>query len=862
MVGDIFALPEILLVSCPSAEKFMKQLFLLLLLFSFSTLITTNASLAQNNQWAWMGGSNTVSTNCDSEQGGVFCGQPGVYGTPGKASPNNFPGARFQSMTWTDLQGNLWLFGGYGFDSNGAFGILNDLWEYQQSSKEWIWWSGSSTFTSACISGGQYCEPANYGIIKKPAATNTPGSRWSAHTWTDSSGNLWMFGGAGFITETNIGDLNDLWVFDPGTAEWTWMGGSNTVDAPGVYGTQSKPNINNVPGARDGGSAWTDQSGIFWLFGGEGPDSTGCFGFENDLWSFNPSTLEWTWVAGESTFSPCGSSPLAAPSIAGSYGEFAQSYTPGGRIWGQNWIDSSGNLWLYSGTSAMSSEEGTPDDLWEFETSLQEWGWINGNLTLGPAPGYFWNQLNSGVGNYNTGNTPGSRHLGLAQFGNDGHAWLFSGNSPCDLWAYDPTENQWGWIGGQVTGTCAGVYGSPGMQSAGNIPPGRFAALSWRDLKGNLWIFGGWGWNDPTGSGVFNDFWEYSPLNTITPTLNWNPATPITYPTPLSAAQFDAEAFNGTTNISADGTFVYYVGPVSGGVVATDSTVLPVGNDELCVQWTPTSSGTYNSVSACVYIQVLATPTTTSISSSQNPVFVSNGVTFTANVTAASGTATGTVNFYDSATLLGSVTLSSGQATLTTTSLGVGAHAIVARFVPNSTFAGSTSGFVSEFVDDFTLVNISQSNVIVLPTLSAGIAFMVTPIGPSPTFPANVDISVTGIPPGIPTNLNPPVLPAGTAATIIGLKVDSPITASLHRKQYLRSGLTLALALLLLPFGALIRKSRNQLLRLFLFAAVTFTAVTALSSCSSVLNVSNNTVTVTATSGSLTHSVTFNLQLN
>jgi len=34
-------------------------------------------------------------------------------------------------VSWSDASGNLWLFGGEGFDSTGTEGTLNDLWEYQ-----------------------------------------------------------------------------------------------------------------------------------------------------------------------------------------------------------------------------------------------------------------------------------------------------------------------------------------------------------------------------------------------------------------------------------------------------------------------------------------------------------------------------------------------------------------------------------------------------------------------------------------------------------------------------------------------------------------------------------------------------------
>ena len=50
--------------------------------------------------WTWIAGSDTLN-------------QPGVYGTKGIPSPSNVPGARERSVSWTDANGNLWLFGGY-----------------------------------------------------------------------------------------------------------------------------------------------------------------------------------------------------------------------------------------------------------------------------------------------------------------------------------------------------------------------------------------------------------------------------------------------------------------------------------------------------------------------------------------------------------------------------------------------------------------------------------------------------------------------------------------------------------------------------------------------------------------------------
>ncbi len=50
----------------------------------------------------------------------------------GQGASNNTPGARSNSVSWTDTSGNLWLFGGYGYDANVTLGLLNDLWEFDR----------------------------------------------------------------------------------------------------------------------------------------------------------------------------------------------------------------------------------------------------------------------------------------------------------------------------------------------------------------------------------------------------------------------------------------------------------------------------------------------------------------------------------------------------------------------------------------------------------------------------------------------------------------------------------------------------------------------------------------------------------
>lgn len=218
-----------------------------------------------NDLWHYTSASGWVFVS-----GSTVVDQPGVYGTMGLASVANVPGARTGAVSWVDAKGNLWLFGGYGYDSQGNSGPLNDLWEFSVSTSEWAWMSGSALEGATGV----------YGTEGTPAATNVPGAREYAFAWVDTAGNLWLFGGLNYSD-----DFNDLWEYAPSTNEWTWMGGSSTQDAPGVYGTQGTPAAANTPGARDSGTTWIDSAGNFWLFGGDAEveDYTAPF---NDLWEY------------------------------------------------------------------------------------------------------------------------------------------------------------------------------------------------------------------------------------------------------------------------------------------------------------------------------------------------------------------------------------------------------------------------------------------------------------------------------------------------------------------------------------------------------------------------------------------------
>jgi N-acetylneuraminic acid mutarotase len=492
-------------------------------------------------EWAWMGGSTSPN-------------QPGVYGLLLTPSPTSSPGARNGSTSWTDQNGNFWLFGGAGYDENGNDGVLNDLWEFNPSLGEWAWMSGNGAVPSPCSIQGECGQPGIYGTLATRAPGHIPGGRTRSAGWTDSGGHQWLFGGYGIDAKGQLGQLNDLWEFDTSSNEWTWMGGSSngvlsssSLGQPGIYGTLGTPSVGNIPGSRSGAASWTDDKGNFWLFGGAGEDGAGNSVTLNDLWEFNPSTMEWAWMGGSDVVEILVGHQ---PPVYGTLGVPSTESNPGSLSGAASWTDGSGNLWLL-GNGAF----------WRFSPSINEWAWMGG-------AGTSYCPVDPLIGGYNVCVNPPAvvGTLGLPAAGNfpsvgnpawtdqAGNFWLFGGNGSDvtgenngfyrggldSMWVYNPSTNEWAWMGGDYAASnCSfivldpladvicdgsqGVFGSKSVPAPGNTPSARVGGVTWIDKFGNLWLFSGLATNLSDNSVSMNDLWEYQPsMSTLPPA-----ATPI-----------------------------------------------------------------------------------------------------------------------------------------------------------------------------------------------------------------------------------------------------------------------------------------------------------------------------------------------
>ena len=430
------------------------------------------SSHGPQGEWTWVGGSNTSD-------------QIGVYGVEGSPAGSNTPGGRQWAVGWRDKLGNFWLFGGWGPHDVSTY-IFNDLWNY--SAGQWTWVSGSNLPNQA----------GNYGTMGAAAAGNVPGARFQASAWTDSAGNLWLFGGDGFDSTGQGGFLNDLWMYSAG--EWTWMGGSNVANQIGTYGTLGAAAPGNTPGARSFSVTWTDPSGNLWLFGGAGNDSAGNAGYLNDLWKYSGG--RWTWVSG--------SNLVDQPGSYGTLGVPAPDNIPGARLEASGWTDSSGNLWLFGGSPGPAGQVNFLNDLWKFSSG--EWTWMGGSDSTNQSGTY-------GIeGIPDAANIPGARLHAATWIDSAGDVWLFGGNGYDstddyyflnDLWKY--SAGQWTWVSGSKFVNQPGSYGTLKVSAPANVPGARYGGLNWIGSSGNLCLFGGGGFDASETTGWLDDLWCYQP---------------------------------------------------------------------------------------------------------------------------------------------------------------------------------------------------------------------------------------------------------------------------------------------------------------------------------------------------------------
>ncbi|MFJ1884867.1 beta strand repeat-containing protein, partial [Streptomyces sp. NPDC088137] len=204
------------------------------------------------------------------------------------------------------------------------------------------------------------------------------------------------------------------------------------------------------------------------------------------------------------------------------------------------------------------------------------------------------------------------------------------------------------------------------------------------------------------GSGNFNI--STSPVDTQTVTKASTTTTASSSPNPsvfgqpvtLTATVVAVAPGSGTPT----GTVTFFIGGIpqapatlSGGVATLTVSNLPVGTRSIRATYNGDSNFT-TSTSTTFSQTVIKANSSTALTSAPDPSVFGQVKTLTATVTAVApgaGTPTGTVSFFDGATLLGTTALSGGVATFATSTLAIGTHSLTAVYNGSGNFNISTS---------------------------------------------------------------------------------------------------------------------------------------------------------------------------
>jgi sugar lactone lactonase YvrE len=160
----------------------------------------------------------------------------------------------------------------------------------------------------------------------------------------------------------------------------------------------------------------------------------------------------------------------------------------------------------------------------------------------------------------------------------------------------------------------------------------------------------------------------------------------------------DGSTTIGTQTVAADGTFTF------------PAVALSVGTHPLTAFYAGDTDNA-SATSPLLNVVVVLAPTSTGLSTSASPASAGQNVTFTASVSSDSPNPTGTVNFLDGTTPLGSSTLgANGSTSLSTNTLAVGPHSITAAYLGDANHATSTSSVLTQQIVQVSTASFTSNN--------------------------------------------------------------------------------------------------------------------------------------------------------
>jgi hypothetical protein len=330
-------------------------------------------------------------------------------------------------------------------------------------------------------------------------------------------------------------------------------------------------------------------------------------------------------------------------------------------------------------------------------------------------------------------------------------------------------------------------------------------------------------------------------------------------PSILTAQVNGGSSLTGTVSFLANGSPLG-TADLSGSSASLTTSNLPAGSVSLEAVY----SGDNNnglSVSSAVSVTV-ANPliaTATSLGSTSTNLNQSTSADLTVSVLGNSGTAlpTGTVAFTANGNVLGSAPVSANGTASLTTLLPVQANSVQATYSGDANYQSSVSNPLSLNVvgsADFSFTP-SSFNAGISKSVSSKTTLTLAPLY---GFNSSVALSCSGQPAGISCSLSPTTVTFGSGAATstltLALSASKDQSSLLSLPLWSKLGGGFAVALLFWPF-------RRRRLRLLIALAAVLTAGLAVSACGTSQTIQTVPVTITASGGNITHTVTIKLSV-
>ncbi len=409
------------------------------------------------------------------------------YGTKGVFAATNCPGARFNSIAFTDSSGNLYMMAGGGYQ-------INDLWKYDISLQQWAWVSGYSNNTGVL---------GALGPIGLASPNYFPASRLDAMPILANDGMIYIYGG--YPTFTTGSDYrSNLWRYNPNTNAWTLLYNKTTTGQ--VVGQVGVESTSNHPGAMSGYTSWFYDNSL-WLFGGTSVNSTDANAVQKKVWKFNLATQMWVCVKnpssargsfGQQHVSDANNTPPALIRISTTAILNNEAYFIGGYELG--------------GTTTDMETYGTHNSLWKYNMATNNWTWLRGHITTN-RPAFFGKK-----GIEHSDNIPEGKWNTLV-WSENGLIKTFGGRTnqagnSLDIWKYNPGSNNFTWIDGKSlhfkswSGNTSAYVENETVPSIFNmVLP--YGGTTWGEKGSKLWYL------SRGSTGLLSKMWEYD-VNTNT----------------------------------------------------------------------------------------------------------------------------------------------------------------------------------------------------------------------------------------------------------------------------------------------------------------------------------------------------------